>query len=814
MDAMGTLLQDLRYGLRMLRDRAALSFVAILTLGLGIGANTTIFNWIQTLLLRPLPGVERQEDLVVFLGKTAGGVLGTVSYPDYVDFRDRAQSLSGLVLYDLNPMGLEIAGQSERLWGSIVTGNYFDVLGVKAELGRTFLPSDDRTPGEAPVVVLSHAFWRRRFGGDPQVVGRTVKLNGHDFLVVGVAAEGFGGTFSGLNLDAWVPIMMQPTLQGYDLLTQRGNHSMEALARLRPGVGREAARAELNAIAERLAKEYPATNEGRGVVIEPLWNAPWGAQKVLRPVLAVFMGMVCLVLLIACANVANLLLARATSRQREIAVRLAVGASRWRLVRQLLTESLLLAALGGVAGLLLALWSGNALTLFVPPSDFPVNVTVPFGGREVAFAFAVTLLTGVLFGLAPALQTTRPDLVSGLKDEVSPSGHGRRRLRSALVIGQIALSLLTLVCAGLFVRSLHNAQNIDPGFQPKHLLLASVDLSARGFDEPHALQFYQQLQERVEALPGVRSASFGRLVPLDWGGNSDTSATIEGYEPKPGEEILLPLNVVGPQYFETMGIAMASGRDFTAQDAKRSEEEPIVVNEALVQRYWPGPADAIGRRIHIGKTTCTVVGVARNAKIRSLGEEPFPYLYLLIQHNFRSRMTLYVRTQGDPLEVAAAVREQLRALDPGVPLYGIRPMEQHMGISVFTQKLSGTLLTLFGLLAMGLAAIGVYGVMAYAVSQRTREIGIRMALGARKRDVLGMVLRQGLRLTLLGVALGLTAALVTTPFLRSQLLEVSPTDPAIFTGVTLLLAGVALVACAVPARRAAAVDPMRALRHE
>jgi predicted permease len=813
---MGTLLQDLRYGLRLLRARPGFTLVAVLTLALGIGTNTTIYNWIQTLVLRPLPAVEAQEDLVLLLNRTAGGAYTTLSYPDYVDYRDRNEVLSGLMLYELSPMSLNSGGESERVWGSVVTGNYFDVLGVQAALGRTFLPSEDRTPGAAPVVVLSHAYWQRRFGGDPAVVGQALKLNGHDFTVVGIAAEDFGGTYAGLSLDAWVPVMMQRQVMSGDFLEERGHHTFEALGRLRPGVSREQAGTALDVIAAQLAREYPKTNEGRRAVVEPLWNAPWGAQQVLRPVLAVLMIMVGLVLLIACANVANLLLARATGRQREIAVRLSVGATRWRLVRQLLTESLLLAALGGAAGLLLALWCSGLMSTFVPPSEYPVSLPVRFDWREPAFALGATLLTGVLFGLTPALQTTRPELVSALKAEAPSAGLGRRRipLRSALVIGQMALSLLLLVSAGLFLRSLRNAQSIDPGFRPQPVLLASIDLLPNWYDEPRGRLLFQQLLDRIEALPGVISASTARRVPLGFGGDSSTSAVPEGYEPRPGEEILLSYNVVGPKYFETMGIPLIHGRDFRAQDAGPVQEEPIVVNEELARRYWPGAADPLGRRIRIGQTWCTVVGVAKNIKIRTLGEEPFPYLYLLHAHNWRPSMTLHVRAQGDPLELAAAVREQLRALDPQVPLFSIRPMRQHMGISLITQRMSGTLLSAFGLLALGLAAIGVYGVMAYSVSQRTREIGIRMALGAQRRDVLGLVLGQGLRLALAGVALGLAAAFATTRFLRSQLLEVSPIDPAVFGGVAALLAAVALVACAVPGRRAAAVDPMHALRHE
>lgn len=810
---MGTLLQDLRYGMRMMRTRVGFTVVAVLTLALGIGANTTIFNWIQTLLLHPLPGVARQDDLMVFLGRTSSGIISTVSYPDFVDFKSRNTTLDGILLYDLSPMSMEVGGQAERIWGSIVTGNYFDVLGVKAHVGRTFLPSEDRTPGAAPVLVLGYGLWQRRFAGDANVVGRNVKLNGRDFTIVGVADEGFGGTFSGLNLDAYVPIMMQAQVSPGNLLDKRGNHSFEALARLKPGVSREQAEVDLKSIAEQLSTEYPASNEGRTAYLEPLWNAPWGAQQIFRPVLGVLMFVVGLVLLIACANVANLLLARATSRQREIAVRLSVGATRGRLVRQLLTESVLLAALGGLGGLLLALWSSGLLAVFVPPSEFPVRLALTFGWQEFTFAFGVTLLTGILFGLAPALQSTRPDLVGGLREETQASGGSRRRLRNLLVVGQLALSLLLLICAGLFVRSLINAQNIDPGFQPRNLLLATLDVLPSGYDEPREVEFYRQLVERVEGLPGVTSASVAYRVPLGWSGNSDTAGKPEGYEPGPDEEIIIPFNVVGTRYFETMGIRMVQGVDFGPQHEAHSDEEPVIVNEAFVHRYWPRAEDAIGRRIKIGETWCKVVGVSSTTKIRSLGEDPFPFMYILLAHNPRPEMTLYVRTEGDPLQVVAPLRDLVRAMDASIPLYAIKPMQQHMGISLFAQRMSGTLLSVFGALAMALAAIGVYGVMAYAVSQRTREIGIRMALGARRRDVLNLILGGGVRLIVAGISLGLVGAFATTRFMSSQLLDVSPRDPVIFSGVTVLLASVALAACLFPARRAASVDPMHALRH-
>jgi predicted permease len=811
---MGGLLRDVRYAARGLLARPGFTAVAVLTLALGIGANTTVFCWAKSLLLQPLPGVPEQDRLALLITTSALDDPRSTSYPDYVDLRDRNETLAGLVAFDMAPLSWTAADQTERVWGCLVSGNAFEVLGIRAALGRTFLPEEDRTPGAAPVAVVSFGFWKRRLGGDPAVIGSKARFNGHDFTIVGVAPEGFAGPFVGLSFDVWIPMMMQTRVVPGDRLAQRGHRWLEVLARLRPGVELQQAQAALDNTARQLAREHPETNAGQGARLLPMWRSPWGAPEIFRPVLAVLMGVVGLVLLIACANVANLILARSAGRAREIAIRLSVGASRGRLMRQLLTESLLLAGLGGAAGLFLALWSSGLIEAFLPPTHLPVGVAPVVGGREFLFALGLTGLTGVVFGLAPALQATRPDVASALKDEAGgglAGGRHRSRLRSALVVAQVALSLLLLVSAGLFLRSLYNAHAVDPGFDPKGLFLGSVDLLPNGYDEARGLAFYRGLLQRVEALPQVRSASLARRVPLGFDGRSDTTVSIEGYEPGPHEELNLEYNTVGPRYFETMGIPLEAGRDFTAQDGPEAERVAIV-NDAFVRRYWP-EVEPLGRRIRAGGRWLKVVGVIRSIRQHSLGEAPYPFLYWPLLQDWRPAAVLHVRASAEPAVLFADLRHEVQRLDANLPLFDLKPMSEHFRIAVFTQRMSGTLLALFGLLALALAAVGIYGVMAYSVSLRTHEIGLRMALGAQAQDVLRLVVGQGLRLTLLGVAIGLAGALGVTRLVRGQLLGVSPTDPATFVAVALLLGAVALLASYLPAQRAARLDPLVALRH-
>ncbi|MFY9609329.1 MAG: ABC transporter permease [Blastocatellia bacterium] len=826
---MQTLWQDLRYGCRMLLNSPGFTGLAVLALALGIGANSTIFSLVNALLLRPLP-VEKPEQLAaVYTSDFSSGNYGTSSYPDYLDFRDRNQVFSGLVAYTATPFSLNVDGVNERAFGEVVSGNYFADLGVKMALGRGFLPEEDQTPGSHPVVVIGHKLWQGRFGGNPGIVGRSVIMNGHAFTVVGVAEEEYSGLLRGLAADLWVPaMMMNQAVPGSDNLVERGNRSFFVMGRLKPGVTLDQAQSNFGSIAEQLFKEWPQRwnnirNEPRVISLVPESEARV-MPDVRTPVvifMALLMAVVGLVLLIACANVANLLLARAAARRKEFAIRLALGAGRLRLIRQLLTESVLLAVLGGVGGLLLALWGVELLMAFKPPVPVPIEIDLSIDWRVLGFTFGVALLTGVLFGLAPALAASRPDLVPSLKDEAGAvgAGRGRGRLRGTFVIVQVALSLLLLICSGLFLRSLRNASSIDPGFDADNLLVMAMDLQLQGYNETTGRNFSSQLLDRVRALPVVESASITDALPLGLDG-ARRGITIEGYTAQAGESTEVNSAFVTPGYFETLRIPVLRGGAFDGQD-RAGSLGAVMINEAFARRYWPGQ-DPIGKRIQRGvgrsgsndSPYLAVVGVVKDGKYATLGEEATPFFYLNLAQDYLSAPTLIVRTRGNPFDCLPAVRNEVAALDKNLPLYDVKTMREHLGLALLPARLAGSVLGVFGLVALLLAASGIYGVMAYAVAQRTREIGIRMALGARAVDVLKLVVRQGMTLVVIGVVIGLTGAFFLTRLLESFLFGVTSTDPATFAAIALLLVAVALAACFVPARRATRVDPMVALRYE
>ncbi len=812
---MGILRQDLKYAIRMLMKHPGFTLIAVLSLALGIGANTTVFSWVSAILLEPLPGTSDAGRLVVpeFQGRNDSNI--SLSYPDYVDYRDRNSVFSGIIVHDIEALSLGYDDQAERIWAEVVSGNYFDVLGVRPGPGRAFLPEEDTTPGTHPVVVLSHGLWQRRFGGDPETVGRIVQLNKHPFTVIGVAPEGFQGTEVALSLDAWLPMMMHEVMKsGGSRLKERGEHWLDGLARLKPDVTLAQAQAEMRTLAQHLNQEYPDTNDGIDVTLHPLWRSPQGATRVLGPVLFILMAVAGIVLMIACANVANLLLVRASGRQREIAIRLSLGAGRVRLIRQLLTESLLLALMGGSLAVVMALWTSDALRLFVPRTHFPVSLNVGVDGRVLWFTLLVSLLTGVLFGLVPALQASRPDLVRSLKQESTTTTGGRRkgRLRNILVVSQVSLSLVLLIAAGLFLRSLQRAQTMDPGFNPRNVLLASIDLFPNGYEAEEGRQLFDQIRERVGALPGVQAVSFARHTPLGLGGGSSASFTVEGYAPAEGETPFTFYNMVGPDYFHTMEIPLAHGREFTPQD-RSGAAGVLMVNETLAERYWPGE-DPIGKRIAFGGDPLSIIGVARDSKYHNLDDAGVPFVYFPVMQFFRPDMTIHVRTAGDPESFAGAVRHEIAALDPTLPVFAVMPLESSIEAASVQQRIAGSLLGVLGFLALVLAAIGLYGVLSYAAGQRTHEIGIRMALGAQRRDALKLILGQGMMLVIVGLVCGLGISFAVTRLLSSVLYGVSATDPLIFSGVVLLLGLVALGACYIPARRAARVDPLVALRYE
>jgi predicted permease len=816
---MGTLWQDLRYGARMLWKSPGFTGVAVVVLALGIGANTTIFSLINGLLLRPLVGVEAPERLAaVYTSDFSSGRYGSSSYPDYISFRDEAHAFEGLAAHESAVASLTGDDEPQRLRGETVTGNYFKVLGVGAFAGRTLLPEDETAASGNPVVVISHNLWQRRFNSDPTIINRTINLDGRAHTVVGVAAENFGGLHMGLPPEFWQPMPPQPNDP-----SERGSRGLQVVGRLKEGATLEEANAQLTAIAARLAQDFPDTN--RGTLERPNEPRPvvavrasrFGPQQrqTIAGVTGMLMLMVGLVLLIACANVANLLLARASVRRREIAIRLALGSGRLRLVRQLLTESMCLALLGGLFGLLLTLWTSDFLPKFFPAEDAG-GLDLSVDWRVLSFTLGLSVLTGLLFGLAPALQASRPDLLSALKDDTAAPevhGFGRFGLRNVLVVMQVALSLVLLICAGLFMRSLRAASITDPGFDAENVLVTRMETRGVKMEREEEQLFYRRVQEQVSTLPNVRSNALAYIIPIS-GGGMRTSVVIEGYQPKPKEDTELNTNIITPNYFKTLGIPILQGRDFSAEDTQGAPGV-VIINEEFARRYFSG-ASPLGKRIRVGSDGpyLEVIGVAKNAKYRGLLEEPLPFFYRPLAQKRMESMSLIVRTDGDPLTVLPSVRAELKNLNKNLTLYQINTLSAQLSEALSNERMVAVLLSVFGMAALLLAAVGLYGVMSYAVARRTHEIGVRMALGAQTGDIMKLVLRQGMILLLIGSLVGLAAAFALTRLMASLLYGVSATDPATFAGITLLLASVALLACYIPARRATKVDPMVALRYE
>jgi macrolide transport system ATP-binding/permease protein len=808
--------QDVRYGFRRLRQSPSFTALAVLSLALGIGANTAIFGLVDTVLLRPLP-VAHPEQLVEVYGTQHNGADYTIqSYLNYKDYRDRSGDvLAGLMAYRFAPISLSHGSASERVWGYEVSGNYFDVLGVRPALGRAFLPEEDTTPDAHPVAVLGYGCWQKRFGADPAIVGRTMTLNGHTFTVVGIAPKGFNGTEVAYAPEIYVPMMMAHWIEpGNSWLDDRGSDNSFVVGRLKDNVNAAQAESALKAITLQLAKEHPAENEGRGVkLMTPGLFIPDIRNSVIS-FAGVLMGVVGLVLLLACVNLANLLLARATERRKEIAIRLALGASRARLIRQLVTESVLLALAGGAGGLLLAAWINDLVAGTKLPTDFALVFDLRIDWRVMVFALAVSLVTGVVFSLLPALQASKPELVPALKDEASLGGFRRSRLRNALVVVQVALSLVLLACAGLIVRSLEAAQRMRPGFNPENAIALSFDTGLQGYDKQRGLEFQRQALERARALPGVSAAAFVTTVPLtlDY---SYTTIYVEGQPAASTSNLPVAVpNWITPDYFHTMEIALR-GRDFTVQD-KDKESRVAIINETFAHKFWPHE-DAIGRRFNFGgpgDPFWQVIGVAADGKYNSLGEKPMPAFYRPLLRDYSTNVSLVARTTGNPQATLTALRREVQQLDPTLPLYDVKTLTEHMQVPLFPARMAAVVLGSFGLLALILAAIGIYGVMSYVVAGRTREIGVRMALGASARDVLRLIVGQGMMLAVIGLGVGLVVAFAAARLLTSLLYGVSPADPLTFAAITTLLALVALLACYVPARRATKVDPMVALRYE
>ncbi len=810
---METLLQDVRYAIRAMLKSPGFTGVAILSLALGIGANAAIFSLVNTILFRPLPILEPAR-IVELTPTRQGNEFNSFSYPLYRDFRDKNEVFDALAVYRFAPMSLSREGNNERIWGYIVSGNYFDMLGVKPAAGRFFTQEEDRVPGASPVAVVSYGCWQRRFGGDPNLVGKEITINGSRFDVVGIAPEGFGGTVIIFTPEIWVPTMMAKQVEpGSNWLDSPTNGVLFALGRLKAGVTEAQAAQSLDALTASLVSVYPHI-EGQTMVLSPPGLVIPALRNGTLAFSFVLMAAVGLVLLIACTNLANMLLARATRRRKEIAIRLSLGASRARLIRQLLTESVLLALIGGVIGWLVAVWMVRLVGAFKPPVDFTLTIDLKLDWRVLLFSLVISLISGVIFGLMPALHSTRSDLVSALKAESLAAGHSRSRLRSSLVVAQIAFSLVLLVAAGLIVRSLQQVQMIGPGFRTERTLTMSVDLGLQGYTEARGQEFYKELIARAEALPGVRSASLVSSLPLAMNRNT-TSIYIEGQPtPRPADVPEIQNSTVWPKYLETMGIPLVDGREFTMQDDKK-DQRFVMVNETFARRFWPGES-ALGKRIR-SRTEgpyWEVIGVARDGKYWSLGEDPQPFIYYPMVRDYERSAALVVSADSEPTGLINSIRREVQQMDPNLPVYDVKTMNDHMRLSLFPLRAGAWVAGSFALLALTLAGLGIYGVMAYSVSQRTREIGIRMALGATSSDVLSLVVKQGMRLALIGLGVGLAGSLGVTRLMSSVLYGVSATDVVTFTLVSSLLAVVVLAACYIPARRAARVDPMIALRYE
>ncbi|HYP29038.1 MAG TPA: ABC transporter permease [Blastocatellia bacterium] len=807
---MESLIQDIRYGIRLLAGKPGFTAVAAIALALGIGANTAIFSVVNKVLLNPLPYKDPDRIMMVWEENAKSGYpIDTPSPANFISWKEQNQVFEDMAAFDDATFSLTGGGEPEKITGDLVSASFFPILGVDPIFGRVFSPEED-VPGANRVVIISHGIWQRRFGSDREILGKTLTLDGQSYSVIGVMPPQF--EFLGRGSELWVPIAFTQ-----EEAAARGNHYLEVIARTRPGVTREQAQADMSLIAERLQQEFPLTNTSVGAVVIPLHEQIVGD---IRPALLILMGAVGFVLLIACANVANLLLARAAVRQKETAIRTALGAGRARLVRQFLTESVLLSGLGGVLGLVISIVGVKVLVSFVPDSISQAK-EVTLDAKVLLFTFGISMLTGVIFGLIPALQASRPNLNETLKEggRDSSAGASGSRARNILVVSEIGLALVLLIGAGLMINSFLKLLSVDPGFRTDSMLTAKIILPDSKY--PGRIEraaFFRQLLERVGSLPGVEAAGLTTSLPLTSKGNS-LGIAVEGRpEPPPDEVPIIVTRVINPDYFRTMSIPLLQGRIFSEQD---SENAPfvVIIDEAMARKLWPDE-DPIGRRIKMGGYNSTspwrsVVGVVKEVRQFELDAAPRPQMYVPFpQTGVFAPQDLVLRTSGDPLSMVSAVRSEVWAIDKDQPISTVRTMEDIMAASVAKQRFNMLLLGIFAVVALVLAAVGIYGVMSYLVTQRTREIGLRMALGAQRSDVLKLVVGQGFKLVAIGVALGLFASFALTRYMSSLLFGVSTTDPVTFVVISVTLIAIALLASYIPARRATQIDPMRALHYE
>jgi predicted permease len=800
----------------MLLKNRGLTIIVVLILGLGLGANIAVFTIVKAILLDPLPGVVDPTQLIVLTSISKTGRLSAISYPDYIDYRDQNVVFTSLAGSATIPFDLTVdkEEQKERVYGELVSGKYFELLGVRAALGRTLNDGDDQKPGAHPVCVISHGFWQRRFLADPHIIGKTLELNGVPLTVVGVAAERFTGSAIGLSLEIFVPLMMQDQVSFTGSFISRGKQWITVRGRLKPGVTLPQARERMKIFAAQLAQQYPKTNERRSIELYTLVTLPNGPQARILPALIIFCTSAVFILLIACANVASLILARTAARRREIAIRMSLGASRPRIIRQLMIECALFCLFAGFAGLLLSSWLTSLIGKMRLSNGLVVTFDFSLNALVLAFALLISILAGAIVGLAPAIQASRPDLVPLLKDEsVAPTGgQGKSRIFNTLVVAQVALALMLVIGAGLMALGLQRAEKFDLGFNPNNVLIATLGVAGPKQIRPIVgLTFYLDVLERVRALPGVASACLTALPPLDSMQYERRAAEIEGYTQQRGEEIYIHGNIVSTGYFSTMRIPLLRGRDFTAQDDGNAQDV-IIINETMARRFWPDQ-DPIGKRLRVGAVWRIVIGVTKDSKYQFSNESGQPYMFFALKQIYDPEMTLIIRTVGDPMGVVGSVRGEVQKLGLNASILYTNTLTEYMNNRMRWGRGTALLIGFMGLLALLMASAGIYGLTAYTVSRRTQEIGVRMALGAQPSEILKLVMKRGLFIALTGLGVGLIGAFALSRTMSSLILKVNAFDLSIYVGASLLLGVTSLLANYIPARKAMKVDPMIALRY-
>jgi predicted permease len=817
-------LQDLRFGFRMLLRNPGFSILAVLCLTVGIGANAAVFSWIEGVLFRPFPAVAHQDRMVAISGTQPPGDKGSVgfgstdvSWPDFLDFRRSCTLMDWFIVDRITGSTISIGERAERVAGSVVSSNYFDALEIHPILGRGFESDEDWGRNGHPVTVISYWLWKERLHSDPDIIGKKQLLNGVPHTIVGVAPPGFYGTFVGYPMQFWVPVSMQEKFTGGSYqLEDRGETWIEGFARLKPGVSIEQAQSELSTVAKRLENEYAETNRGRGVKIFPLWKTPFNQAGSLAPTLEISLVAVFFVLLIACANVSSLLLVRSLARQHEMTVRLAIGCRRGRLLRQLLTEGLILSVLSSASGLVVAYFCRNLLVIFFPLSSvIATNLSGQMDWRVLAFSAGVCLVSTLIFALVPALQTTNLDIAGALKAEsgTSSGSRAKSRLRSTMVLVQVSLSFILLVGGALLMQSLQRLRTADPGFSADRVVATGFDLVGAGYDPQRSKLFRQELLERAQAMPGVESAVWEKSRPFSYVGYLSAPIVVDGYEPRSDEQPRVEYNPVGPGYFATMGIPILSGREFTRSD-NETTYPAVIVNQLMVQKYWHG-VDPVGKRVQLGDQSMLVVGVAKDSKYSSFVEFPQPFLYVCAGQVPLVNADLVIRTNQSSGTVSSELLREVRSLDSGLGMGEVVPMREHMNrTALASQQIVVALLTIFAAMALSLAAVGLYGVMSYSVSQSKREIGLRMALGAGASHLFRVVMSHGLALSFGGIVLGSISAFALTRFIAigSLLYEVNPLDPGAFVLASLVMILISVAACLLPAWKASRTNPVQALR--